>query len=101
MKTNPFTLIPGIDPKVKAELIEIERRLEFLKNIKLNQNIMKVEKIKPFHWIIFVAIILTLLFGDSVATHLIDMAFLNLKEFFIFLGIVVLFALYVTYRLKE
>lgn len=38
MITNPFIEIQDIDPKVKAELIEIERRLEFLNNIKLYQN---------------------------------------------------------------
>jgi hypothetical protein len=60
-----------------------------------------MNKVKPFHYVIFAAIILTALFGESVITHLVDMAFLNLKEFFIFLGIIVLFALYITYRLKE
>jgi hypothetical protein len=38
MITNPFIEIQDIDPKVKAELIEIERRLEFLNNIKLYEN---------------------------------------------------------------
>ena len=44
MKTNPFTLIDGISPKVKAELKEIERQLEFLNNIKLYDNENKIYK---------------------------------------------------------
>ena len=38
MITTPFILIPGLDPKVKAELIEIERRLKFLNNIKIKHD---------------------------------------------------------------
>ena len=35
MITNPFIELQDIDPIVKAELIEIERRIEFLNNIKI------------------------------------------------------------------
>jgi hypothetical protein len=60
-----------------------------------------MKKVKPFHYVIFAAIILTALFGESIITHLVDMAFLNLKEFFIFLGILVCFIFYIRYRLKN
>jgi len=38
MITNPFIEIQDIDPKVKAELIEIERKLKFLNNIKIKHD---------------------------------------------------------------
>ena len=44
MTTNPFIELQDIDPIVKAELIEIERRLEFLKNIK--KNMMRKSEMK-------------------------------------------------------
>lgn len=60
-----------------------------------------MKKVKPFHYVIFAAIILTALFGESVISHLVDMAFIDLKEFFIFLGISVCFILYIRYRLNN
>jgi hypothetical protein len=32
---------------------------------------MKDQKIKPFHWVIFIAILLFLLFGESLINNLI------------------------------
>jgi len=62
---------------------------------------MKVTQPTPFQWLIFVIIILALLAGESIVEHLLDMAFLSLNEFFIFLGILVCFIFYIKYRLKN
>ncbi len=81
LKTNPFTKLQYINPKVRTELIWIEQRLEFLNNIKMENEMKQADgedltpvNAKSLRTGVFI-VIACFIFGVSLIVWIADLLF--------------------------